>query len=91
MTATTRTTWRQLAWKEVKRLADTGRPFTVADLYEKVGHPDDTHEPNGKNNQVGAIFHAAAKDGLIEPIGFQPARTEHRRGGIVRVWRGKSR
>lgn len=84
-----RPSWLHLAYKEIRRLAHSGRPFTVADLYAKIGHPDDTHEPNGKNNQVGGVFQWAVKDGLIEPIGFQPARTEHRRGGIVRVWRGR--
>jgi hypothetical protein len=80
--------WREQAEAELHRLAATGRPFAVDDLYTAVGHPDQWHTPNGGNNLVGALFQAAKKAGIIEPIGFRPARTEHRRGGIVRIWRG---
>jgi hypothetical protein len=80
--------WREQAEAELHRLARTCQPFTVDDLYQAVGHPDRWHQANGGNNQVGALFVAAKKQGRIEVVGFRPARTEHRRGGIVRIWRG---
>lgn len=86
---TTTLPWRQAATKEIKRLARTGRPFTADDLYEKVGHPDPTHKVNSRNNVVGKIFREACEAGLIESIGWRPSRQPHRKGGVIRIWRGK--
>ncbi len=60
----------------------TGRTFEAFDLTERFGiqmdHPA----------RWGALFNAAATDGLIAHAGFAVSRRPTRAGGITRVWRG---
>jgi len=80
--------WRCRALAEIARLAASREPFTADELYGAVGHPDQAHTPNGANNLIGSVFREAKQMGLIEPIGFRPSQQPHRKGGIVRIWRG---
>ncbi len=62
--------------------ATTGRIFEAYDLTELFGieldHPA----------RWGALFNAAASEGLIAHAGFAVSRRPTRAGGITRVWRG---
>ena len=80
--------WKISALAEIRRLAETGEQFTSDDVLDAVGHPDTGHTPNGGNNLIGSVIREAKQRGLIEAIGFRPARQPHRKGGIVRIWRG---
>lgn len=58
-----------------------------------VGNPgtrDHLADPDVPN-RWGAMFNAAYKEGLIEPVGFAYSRRPTRSGGICRVWRGVSK
>lgn len=81
--------WGERAWVELRRLASSGRPFTADDLLAAVGHPDEGHGPNGRNNSVGSLFGRAHRARLIEPVGTAQSRQPHRKGGLVRVWQGR--
>lgn len=83
--------WRQRAWQELRRLAASGRPFTADDLLQIVGHPDKEHDPNGRNNSIGAVFQRGSTEKLIVAIGVEQSTQPHRKGGMVRVWRGTVR
>ena len=77
------------AMKALGELARSGHAFTADDLVAKVGHPDLDHEANGRNSVIGSLFRQAHRAGLIEPTGDTRQSTQpHRKGGLVRVWRG---
>ena len=80
--------WQQVARVRLRELADSGQPFTADDLYDSVDHPDLAHAANGRNNAIGSLFGEAHKTGMIIPVGVQKSRQPHRKGGMVRVWRG---
>lgn len=80
--------WRLAALAEIRRLAGTGELFTSDEVLDAVGHPDMSHTPNGGNNLVGSVIREAKQAGLIESIGFRPSQQPHRKGGVVRIWRG---
>lgn len=83
--------WRIRARRALETLAASGRPFTSDDLIALVGQPDATHQPNARNNAIGLAFRQAAADRLIESDGrVVSSRQPHRKGGAVRVWRGRS-
>jgi hypothetical protein len=81
--------WRVRAERALHDLAATGRPFTADDLIGMVGHPDDSHQANAGNNQIGAVFRDAAKEGLIVGTGYARSRQPRRKGGMIRVWEGR--
>jgi hypothetical protein len=73
----------------LRTLAESGENFTADDLLERVGHPDDAHGANGRNNAVGSLFRSARAEGLIESTGtIVKSRQPERKGGMVQVWRG---
>ena len=77
--------WKIAAAEALRQLVAAGEPFTADDVWamiEPLGVQ--THEPNA----MGAVFNAAARDGLITSDGmYRPScrRKAHRR--MVRVWR----
>lgn len=82
-------TWFDRATTALIALAASGDPFTSDDLIDVVGVPDADHQPNARNNQVGAVFREAARQGIIRSEGrVVQSRQPHRKGGAVRVWRG---
>jgi hypothetical protein len=78
--------WKLAAAEAIRQLVAAGDPFTADEVWamiEPLGVR--THEPNA----MGAVFNAAARDGLITSDGmYRPScrRKAHRR--MVRVWRG---
>jgi hypothetical protein len=69
--------WFQGALVAIKQLATSGRGFTVENLSGMVGEPPDPH-------YWGALFAAAQKLRIIEPVGARLGRD----GRLVRVWWG---
>ena len=81
--------WHAQAWDALHGLARSGIPFTSDDLLDRVGPPDDSHEPNARNSAIGSMFRRAAAEGLITTEGrVVQSRAPHRKGGAVRVWIG---
>jgi hypothetical protein len=60
----------------IRQLALTNRGFTVDNLRDMVGEPEDFH-------YWGAVFAVAQRQGVIEPVGARVGRA-----GLVRVWWG---
>jgi hypothetical protein len=83
-------TWKENAWRALRAFAASGAAFTVNDLLDLVGHPDQTHKPNGRNSAVGSLFAHASRIGLIESVGVRHATTPSRKQGMVRIWKGKA-
>jgi hypothetical protein len=73
--------WQTEAWRELRRLADSGRSFTADDLAEAVGAPSSP-------GAVGALFAAGRRSGLIATTGYATSRRIGRHSGLQRVWRG---
>jgi hypothetical protein len=65
-------------------LAATGRPFTAEDVRDLIGAP-----LGCRPNVLGGLFLRAAKAGVIEAVGYQPARRAEARSRPLRVWRGR--
>jgi hypothetical protein len=81
--------WRERAEAELLRLADSGESFTADDLIAVVGQPDSAHAPNGANSAIGSLFRTAHALKWITPIGVKASRQPRRKGGMIRVWRGR--
>ena len=77
--------WRSSAMQGLKALAATGREFDAFDVAE-LGVPEPDHA-----NRWGALFNAAAKQGLIVAAGYHQSRRPGRAGGACRTWRGTGR
>jgi hypothetical protein len=69
--------WFQGALLAVSQLARSGRGFTVDHLLDMVGAPTDPH-------YVGAVFAAAQRQHIVEPVGAVVGRDCRLR----RVWWG---
>jgi hypothetical protein len=74
--------WRSVALQGLTWLAELGQPFDAYDLTE-LGVPDPDHP-----DRWGALFQAAYKQGLVEPVGYHESRRPGRAGGVCRVWQG---
>lgn len=82
--AGTDTWWRDCCDRGIQALAETGLIFQAFDLLD-LGVPD----PDSAN-RWGRRFLAAARRGLIEPIGYAPSKRPTTACSIVRTWRGVS-
>jgi hypothetical protein len=69
--------WFQGALVAIRQLALSGRGFTVDHLSSMIGEPPDPH-------YWGALFAAAQKLKIIEPVGARVGRD----GRLVRLWWG---
>lgn len=64
-------------------LARTRSSFTAEDVRQRAG--SEYH-----HNLIGARFMALSRvENLIECIGYKKSKRTQRRGGILRVWKGK--
>ena len=84
-----RTAWKFRAAAALADLAASGRPFDSDDLLKIVGHPDENHAANGRNNAIGSVFREASTAGLIVPVGTRQSTQPRRKGGLVRLWQGR--
>jgi hypothetical protein len=69
--------WFQGAMVAIRQLAIGGRGFTVLHVKDMVGEPPDYH-------YWGALFSAAQRQRIIEPVGARVGSD----GRLVRVWWG---
>jgi hypothetical protein len=69
--------WFHGAMLAVRQLARSGRGFTVDHVLDMVGAPTDSH-------YLGALFAAAMRQRIVEPVGARVGRD----GRLVRVWWG---
>lgn len=79
-----------------RRLASlllTRESFTSDDITKDGSLAADMlHEPNGRQNAIGATFRAWANNGLIVGTGTTvKSRAKHRKGGRIQVWRPTDR
>lgn len=72
--------WTNAALHEISHAAEEGVPFT-ADRIRKVVGP-------GPTGAMGAVFAAAAAQGLIRRLGDQTSSASSRRHGRHGVWVG---
>lgn len=74
--------WKAACRLAIARLASTGETFTAEDVRKQIGDP-----PNHAN-AMGAQFIGAAKEGIIQKVGYaQPMRpSSHAR--CIASWRG---
>lgn len=72
------------AMEAVKVMAESGVRFESWDLEQVLGVKLDTP------NRWGALMNAAAKQGLIECVGYRVSGRPTRCGGLTRTWRGTS-
>jgi len=82
--------WLDDAWLALVDLVRSGRDFTSEDVVERVGLPRGTPGTN-RNNAVGALFSAAAREGLIVRAGFRKATRPDLHARLLTVWRGVAR
>lgn len=75
--------WSDAAWRELVRLARTGREFSADDLIDEVGLPDSP-------GTCGATIGAARRAGLIRAVGYTTSRRVTRHGGVQRLWKGRT-
>ena len=71
----------ELALEVLERLAGTGATFTADDVRSEVVVA---------SNAVGAAFRHAARQGLIEQVGFVSSQAPSRHGAVIRSWRGSA-
>ena len=76
--------WSDAAWREIHRLAQTGRQFSADDVTSAIGSAPSP-------GACGAVFRAAAGTGLIVCVGVQTSKRIQRHGGIQRLWAGAER
>lgn len=81
--------WEREAKRLIWTLARNGERFTTEDITDKIGFPDVTHRPNGRNNRVGALISSVARDYRIVTIDETKARNPQSNGRTLKVWTGR--
>jgi len=78
---------RESIRRHLEVLAGAGAPFTSDDVYRLAA---EAGEPLGDRVQMGAVFHAAARQGLIEPMYCPsvPSKRPSSHGAGLKVWVG---
>jgi len=76
--------WRDCCDRGIAELAARGVVFQAADLQD-MGVPDPNHP-----NRWGPRLLAAARAGVIVPVGYGPSRRPSTACSAVRLWRGRS-
>ena len=73
--------WQDEADRVIRELAYSGVAFTAQDLTNRIGMPT-------RPNAVGARFSAAARQGIIEDVGYAQSTRAARHASRMLVWRG---
>jgi len=76
------TDWAVLADRAILWLSKCSEPFSINEVRRFV--QVEPHHPNA----WGARFSKAAKEGLIQRVGFTKASTPSRHAGMVSTWEG---
>jgi|SRR5262245_36291101 len=79
--------WYELAYAALCDLARSGREFTSEDVTARVGLPRGEVETN-RNNAVGALMSACARQGIIRRVGYRKAERSDLHAAVVGVWVG---
>ncbi|GAB3349977.1 hypothetical protein [Modestobacter lapidis] len=75
--------WTRSCWSTaIEHLAASGVPF-CSDTCREIGAPEPSHP-----NHIGAFFMAAAKAGIIRPVGFIQSTRRQRHAAWMRQWVG---
>lgn len=79
--------WRAAAERVIAEYAEAGKPFTIDDVTDRIGHA-----LASSPNALGSLMTSAARQGLIRKCGYVQSRRESRResraGGYVFEWIG---
>jgi hypothetical protein len=79
-----RTAYREQVWNAILSLADSKVEFSGDEVRLLCGEP-----PRGvSGNVIGALFHQAAKGGVIRRIGYRISAQKQGHGNLVRTWIG---
>jgi hypothetical protein len=81
--------WEREAKRLIWTLARNGDRFTTEDITDKIGFPDQTHRPNGRNNRVGALISSVARDYRLAQVDERKARNPQSNGRTIKVWQGR--
>ena len=84
VSANTPPDWKAKCDRAILMLAVKGERFTAEDVRLVAGDP-----PNHPN-AMGARFLAAAKEGLIEKVGYGKPVRASRHANPVAIWRGRA-
>ena len=79
--------YRESYMHAIELLARGGATFTADDVRSLAGDPPSTVSPN----VLGALVNAAAKAGLIEPVGYLRSGRVIGHGNVLVSWRGVQR
>lgn len=79
------TEYREALCTAIRTLASTGRNFCSDDLREFAGDAPVGCSPN----IAGAVVAGAAREGLIELVGYTHSARVVGHGNLVRLWRGR--
>ena len=78
--------WKEIALEAIRSLAQMKAEFSSDDLRDMVDGYNIPHHPNS----VGAIFSAAAKQGLIKPTGhYIKSKIPSCHSRTIKVWMKK--
>lgn len=75
------TGWWDHGMRTIDELARTRQEFVPDDVTDLIGAPD-------HHNRVGALFAAASRAGIIEPVAMRRSTKPSRHAARVCVWRG---
>ncbi len=79
--------YRESYMHAIELLARGGATFTADDCRSLAGDPPSTVSPN----VLGALVNAAAKAGLIEPVGWSRSGRVIGHGNVLVSWKGTGR
>jgi hypothetical protein len=74
--------WKSCVDAGIAELARRGVPFQAVDLLD-IGVPEPDHP-----NRWGPRLSAAARRGVIAPVGYAPSKRPTTSCSVVRIWRG---
>lgn len=74
--------WKTRCDFVIRRMAQSGLPFTAEDVREQVGDP-------AHPNAIGSRFLKANKGGVIARVGYRTARRPEAHARVVAIYKGK--
>lgn len=81
--------WERQAKRLIWDMARSGNRFTTEDITDRIGFPDTTHRPNGRNNRIGTLISSMAKNYRLTIVDEAKARNAQSNGRTIKVWIGK--
>lgn len=81
--------WERAARHTIWEFARSGQPFTSEDVTARIGFPDETHAPNGRNNRIGTMIQSLAKQYGYRQVDERMATNLRSNGRTIKVWQGR--